>query len=37
VIRLVQVMYVRFPLSLRKVENLLFECSAEICHGTVGL
>jgi len=34
VIRLV-VMYVRFPLSLRNVEDLLFERGIDICHETV--
>ena len=28
-------MYVRFPLSLRKVEDLLFERGIDICHKTV--
>lgn len=28
-------MYVRFPLSLRNVEDLLFECGIDICHETV--
>jgi transposase-like protein len=35
VIRLVVMMYVRFPLSLRNVEDLLFERSIDICHETV--
>ena len=35
VIRLVVLMYVRFPLSLRSVEDLLFERSIDICHETV--
>ena len=35
VIRLVVMMYVRFPLSLRNVEDLLFERGIEICHETV--
>lgn len=30
-------MYVRFPLSLRNVENLLFERGIDICHETVRL
>lgn len=30
-------MYVRFPLSLRNVEDLLFECGIDICHETVRL
>src|SRR5208283_325696 len=35
VIRLVVLMYVRFPLSLRNVEDLLFERGIGICHETV--
>jgi putative transposase len=35
VIRLVVLMYVRFPLSLRNVEDLLFERGLYICHETV--
>ena len=35
VIRLVVLMYVRFPLSLRNVEHLLFEREIDICHETV--
>jgi putative transposase len=35
VIRLVVVMYIRFPLSLRNVEDLLFERGIDICHETV--
>jgi putative transposase len=30
-------MYVRFPLSLRSVEGLLFERGIDICHETVRL
>ena len=30
-------MYVRFPLSLRNVEHLLFERGIDICHETVRL
>ena len=37
VIRLVVLMYVRFPLSLRNVEDLLFEGGIYICHETVRL
>ena len=33
VIRLVVMMYVRFPLSLRNVEDLLFERGIDISHG----
>jgi putative transposase len=36
-IRLVALMYVRFPLSLRNVEDLLFERGIDICHETVCL
>jgi putative transposase len=36
-IRLVVMMYVRYPLSLRNVEDLLFERSIETCHETVRL
>jgi len=35
VIRLVVMMYVRFPLSLCNVEDLLFERGIDICHETV--
>jgi putative transposase len=35
VIRLTVMMYVRYPLSLRQVEDLLFECGIDICHETV--
>ena len=34
-IRLVVLMYVRFPLSLRNVEDLLFERGIDVCHETV--
>jgi hypothetical protein len=37
VIRLVMMMYVRYPLSLRNVEDLLFERGIDICHETVKL
>lgn len=37
VIRLVVMRYVRFPLSLRTVEDLLFERGIDICHETVRL
>lgn len=33
-IRLVVMMYVRFPLSLRNVEGLLLERGIDICHET---
>src|SRR5664279_1688565 len=35
VIRLVVMMYVRYPLSLRNVEDLLFERGIDSCHETV--
>ena len=35
VIRLAVMMYVRFPLSLRQVEDRLFERGIDICHETV--
>jgi putative transposase len=35
IIRLVVIMYVRFPLSLRNVEDLLFERGIDVCHETV--
>lgn len=36
-IRLVVMLYVRFPLSLRNAEDLLFERGMDICHETVRL
>ena len=33
--RLVVMMYVKYPLSLRNVEDLLFERGIDICHETV--
>ena len=35
VVRLVVMMYVRFPLSLRNVEDLLAERGIDACHETV--
>ncbi len=35
IIRLAVMMYVRFPLSLRNVEDLLHERGINICHETV--
>ncbi len=35
VIRLAVMMYIRYPLSLRQVEDLLFERAIDICHETV--
>ena len=35
VIRLVVMLYIRFPLSLRNVEDLLFERGFDISHETV--
>jgi putative transposase len=37
VIRLVVMMYVRYPLSLRNVEDLLHERGIDLCHETVRL
>ena len=37
VIPLVVLMYVRFPLILRNVEDLLFERGIDVCHETVRL
>lgn len=37
VMRLVVLMYVRFPLSLRNVEDLLFERGIDVYHKTVRL
>ena len=35
VIRLTVMMYIRYPLSLRQVEDLLFERGIDICHELV--
>jgi putative transposase len=35
VILLVVILYVRFPLSLRNVEDLLFERGIDVCHEAV--
>jgi hypothetical protein len=35
VIRLTVMLYIRSPLSLRQVEDLLFEPGIDICHETV--
>jgi len=35
VIRLTVMLYIRYPLSLRQVEDLLFERGIDICHETV--
>jgi putative transposase len=37
VIRLVVMMYIRYPLSLRQVEDILFERGIDICHETIRL
>ena len=37
VIRLAVMMYIRYPLSLRQVEDLLFERGIDICQETVRL
>ena len=33
--RLAVMMYIRYPLSLRQVEDILFERGIDICHETV--
>ncbi len=35
IIRMVLMLYVRYPLSLRNVEDLLFERGYGLCHETV--
>jgi putative transposase len=35
VIRVAEMMYIRYPLSLRQVEDLLFERGIDICHETI--
>ena len=35
VIRLAVMMYIRYPLSLRQVEDLLFKRRIDVCHETV--
>ena len=35
IIRLTVMMYIRYPLSLRQVEGMLFERGIDICHETV--
>ena len=35
IIRLTVMMYIRYPLSLRQVEDLLFERGIDICHETI--
>ncbi len=35
VIRLAVILYIRYPLSLRQVEDLLFERGIDICHETM--
>ena len=37
VIRLTVMLYIRYSLSLRQVEDLLFERGIDICHETVRL
>lgn len=37
IIRMVVMLYVRYPLSLRNVEDLLFERGYDFCHETVRL
>jgi putative transposase len=35
VIRLAVMLYIRYPLSLRQVEDILFERGIDICHETL--
>jgi putative transposase len=35
VILLVVMLYLRYPLSLRQVEDILFERGIDICHETI--
>ena len=35
IIRLAMLEYIRYPISLRQVEDLLFERGIDICHETV--
>ena len=35
VIRLTAMMYIRYPLSLRQDEDILFERGIDICHETI--
>ncbi len=35
IIRLAVMLYIRYPLSLRQVEDILFERGIEICYETV--
>lgn len=37
IMRLAIMLYVRYPLSLRNVEDLLFERGIDVCHETVRL
>ena len=37
IIRLTVMMYIRYPVSLRQVEDILFERGIDICHETVRL
>jgi len=37
IIRLTVMLYIRYPLSLRQVEDLLHERGIDICHETVRL
>ena len=37
IIRLAVMLYIRYPLSLRQVEDILFERGIDICHETVRL
>ena len=35
VIRLAVMLYIRYPLSLRQIEDILFERGIDVCHETV--
>ncbi len=35
IIRMVVMLYVRYPLSLRNIEDLLFQRGYDLCHETV--
>lgn len=37
IIRLAILMYIKYPLSLRQVEDLLFERGIDLCHETIRL
>ena len=37
IIQLAVLLYIRYPLSLRQVEDMLFERGIDICHETIRL